>query len=219
MDLIRILLSRCAALFRRRKLDEDLAEELRTHIDLAGEENLKRGLSPQEARTAALRAFGGVTQTKEAYRLQRGLPFLETAAQDVRYAVRMLRKAPAFSAVIAISLGLGIGVNTTIFSFVNAAVFRPPAVEKPAQLVEVWHHVRTQSGFNSFPPLTFPDFDYYRANNQVFSALAGFESEFGSVSWSHDQRSENLQGQLVSGTFFSVLGVNAALGRIISSED
>jgi predicted permease len=219
MDRIRTLLSRCAAFFRGRKLDEDLDEELRTHIDFAIEENLKRGLSPQDARTAALLAFGGVTQTKEAYRSQRGLPFIETAAQDIRYALRMLRKSPSFAAVVTISLGLGIGVNTTIFSFVNAAIFRPPAVERPGQLAEVWHHVRTQSGFNSFPPLSYPDFEYYRANNHVFSSMAGFESESGAVSWSHDRQSENLQGQLVSGNFFSVLGVSAALGRTISTED
>ena len=139
--------------------------------------------------------------------------------QDVRYAVRMLRKSPAFAIVVALSLGLGIGVNATIFSFVNAVIFRPPAVEKPGQLVEVWHHVRTGSGFNSYLPLTFPDFDYYRVNNHVFSGMIGFESEFGSVSWSHGEQSEDLQGQLISGNYFSVLGVNAALGRTITAQD
>jgi putative ABC transport system permease protein len=139
--------------------------------------------------------------------------------QDVRYALRMLRKSPVFALVVALSLGLGIGVNTTIFSFVNAAILRPPAVEKPGQLVEVWHHVRTRSGFNSYLPLTFPDFDYYRANNQVFSGMIGFESEFGSVSWNHGEQSEDLQGQLISGNYFSVLGVDAALGRTITADD
>ena len=139
--------------------------------------------------------------------------------QDVRYALRMLRKSPGFAVVVALSLGLGVGVNTTIFSFVNAVMFRPPAVEKPGQLVEVWHHVQTQSGFSSYPPLTFPDFDYYRAHNHVFSGMIGFESEFGSVSWNHGVQSEDLQGQLISGNYFSVLGVNAALGRTITTED
>ena len=139
--------------------------------------------------------------------------------QDVRYALRMLRKSPAFAVVVALSLGLGIGVNTTIFSFVNAVMFRPPAVEKPGQLVEVWHHVRTKSGFNSYPPLTFSDFEYYRANNHVFSGMIGFESEFGSVSWNHGDQSEDLQGQLISGNYFSLLGVSAALGRTITTED
>jgi len=93
---------------------------------------------------------------------------MNSLLMDVRYAVRMLCKSPAFTAVVALSLGLGIGVNSTIFSFVNAVLFRPPAVEKPGQLVEVWHHVRSRSGFNSYPPLSFPDFDYYRSHIMFF---------------------------------------------------
>jgi predicted permease len=131
----------------------------------------------------------------------------------------MLRKSPAFTAVVALSLGLGIGVNTTIFSFVNAVLFRPPAVEKPGQLVEVWHHIRTRSGFSSYAPLSFPDFDYYRAHNHVFSGMAGLESEFGAVSWNRGEQSENVNGELVSGNYFSVIGVNAAMGRTITTDD
>lgn len=142
-----------------------------------------------------------------------------TLLQDVRYALRILRKSKAFTMVVALSLGLGIGINSTIFSFVNAVLFRAPAVEKPGELVEVWQHVQTASGFSSYPPLTYPDFDYLRRNNHVFSGMIGFESEFGSVSWNHGDQSENLQGQLVSGNYFSVLGVNAALGRTITTED
>lgn len=97
MDWIRILLSRCAALFRRRKLDADLDEELRAHIDLAVAENLQRGMSAQDARSAALRAFGGLTQTCEFYRIQRGLPFLEQFSRDLQFAYRQLRRAPGFA--------------------------------------------------------------------------------------------------------------------------
>ncbi len=85
MELIRILISRCAALFRRRRLDEDLDAELSSHVELAVEENMRRGMSAQEARTTALRSFGGIAQTKEAYRTQQGLPFLEAVLNDVRY--------------------------------------------------------------------------------------------------------------------------------------
>ena len=94
MDWIRILLSRCAALFRRKKLDADLDEELRAHIDLAIAEIMRNGMSAEQARIAALRAFGGVTQIRETYRVQRGLPWLEEIVRDIRFAVRQLRKSP-----------------------------------------------------------------------------------------------------------------------------
>lgn len=94
MDWVRVVLSRCGALLRRQKLDEDLEEELRSHIEFAVEENVKRGMSAQEARRAALKEFGGMTQTKETYRVQRGLPLLETLARDIRFGVRQLRKSP-----------------------------------------------------------------------------------------------------------------------------
>ena len=94
MDFMRMILSRCAALFRRKKLDAELDEELRAHIELAIEENCARGMNEEQARTAALRAFGGVTQARESYRVQRGLPWLEQAGRDVRYAARQLRRSP-----------------------------------------------------------------------------------------------------------------------------
>ena len=104
MDQIRTLLSRCASFFRRQRLDEDLDQELRSHIQLAMEENMQQGMPEQEARTAALRAFGGVTQTKESYRVQRGLPFVEILWSDLRYAVRQLCKTPWFTLTTALTL-------------------------------------------------------------------------------------------------------------------
>jgi hypothetical protein len=95
MDRIRILLNRCSVLFSRRKLDQDLDEELRAHIDFAVEENVKRGMSGETARRTALREFGGMTQTKEIYRAQRGVPILEALASDLRFGLRQLVKSPA----------------------------------------------------------------------------------------------------------------------------
>ena len=101
MVLIRILLSRCEGILRRKKLDADLDEELRAHIDLAIEEHRGRGMNEAQARTAALRSFGGLTQIRESYRAQRGLPSLEQIARDIRYAFRQLRKSPGFALTLS----------------------------------------------------------------------------------------------------------------------
>jgi predicted permease len=139
--------------------------------------------------------------------------------QDLRYAWRVMMKAPGFALVVVISLGLGIGVNTIIFSLVNAILFRPPAVEDPASLVEVWHHEVSGSGFSSYMSPSYPDFEYYRSHNHVFSGMAAFDAEGATVSWNTAAGAENIQGQLVSGNYFFLLGVKATLGRTFSAAE
>src|SRR5499426_1798676 len=126
---------RLRSLFRRNQVEQELDEELRYHIERQIEEHIAKGMTPEEARYAALRAMGGVEQRKEECRDMRRVRLIEELMQDVRYGLRTLRRSPGFTAVAVLSLALGIGVNTAIFSVVDPLMIRSLPVEDPEQLV------------------------------------------------------------------------------------
>ena len=139
---------------------------------------------------------------------------------DARYGVRMLAKSPGFTAVAVLTLALGIGVNSTVFSYVNALLLRPPVdVPAPGRLCEVWLQNNKAAGVERFLPLSYPDYTYHRDNNKMFSGLLAFDGDPEPVIWNRDGNGEVVQGQIVSGNFFSVLDVPAAMGRTISPQD
>lgn len=153
--------------------------------------------------------------------LRRGLlgVLMATLMQDLRYGLRLLAKNPAFTLLIVMTLGLGIGVNTVIFDVVNALLFRPPAVRDSSRLLELWQRNPKASGLEEYVPLTYPDYVYYRDHNQVFGGLLAFDGEMRPVSWSRAGEGQVVQGQLVSGNFFSVLGVTPDAGRFFLTEE
>jgi predicted permease len=227
MDAFRILQHRLRSLFRKDKLDLDLDDELRAHIELATEANLASGMDPKSARRAALRSFGGITQTKESYRAQRGLPMLETIAADLRYALRQLRKSPGFTAIVILTLGLGVGSVIAVYSVVSAVLLAPYNFRDPGQLV-VWRET-VQEMAHSLPVL--PDnYRHYlnlKAHASSIEDAAIFQNPVFPVSNSNDAKaaSEDLahpqmkEGLTVSPNFFSVLGVTPLLGRTFTQEE
>ncbi len=204
-------------MFRKQRLEQDLSAELQAHLDLLTEENIRRGMNPTEAAHAARRAFGGVEQTKEMYRERRGLPFLETLFEDVRYALRMLRMSPGFTAVAILTLALGIGANTAIFSVMEAVLLRPLPFPRPEQLAMVWENVHLphyQNDQNTPAPGNFAD---WKNRNTAFSGIAAI----GYRSWNLTGTGEpvRIEGEAFSADIFSVLETYPMLGRAFSAAE
>jgi predicted permease len=215
MDQLRTLLSRVASLFRREHLDAALDEELRSHIEFATEENLNRGMSKKQARTAALRSLGGITQAKEAYRTQRGLPFLDQLIRDLRFGIRQLLRSPGFALTAVLTLALGLGANTAVFSLINALLLRPLPVPHAEDLSVLSYGNPSQAHPNySF---SFPLFRTLEKRRDVFESVAAFSDRAIQVRGSSGN--VNVSGSLVGGQFFSMLQTPPLLGRYLTPQD
>ncbi len=208
-ELCRVFIHRLAALFRRRHLEDDLAAELRSHLEMAVELNVRKGMTAEDARREALRGLGGVEQTKELYRDQRGLPMIETTLQDLRFGFRILRRSPGFSVLAILCLTLGIGANAAVFSWVEGILFRPyPAVTHQEQLLALTGTARGEAGGQ---PLSWPDFLDLQKNSTLFDAF--FVSKITGTTLSIGDRAESITGSIVSANYFDAIGVHPILGR------
>ena len=216
MNILRSLAMRLGSMFRKRKLDADLDAELRAHLDALAEANIRRGMSPEEARFAARRAFGGFEQTKSLYRDQRGLPFLEALVQDLRFGLRMLAKSPGFSAVAILTLALGIGGNTAIFSYIDAWFIEPLPFPHPDRLV-IFETQDKKRGWTSGGVTSAADFfDFQKQNTSFEQTVAWTVANFNLTS---DGSPELVEGGRVSCNYFDALAAKPILGRTFTAED
>ena len=218
MDLLRVLVARCAAWFARRRLERDLEDELGVHVELATAENLRRGLSPEAARARALAELGGLAQTREAYRIARGMPILGQAARDARYALRQLRKSPGFTLTALLTLTVSIGAVTSVFSVVDAVLLKPFAFRDPARLVvlrEVEEEIRTQA---PSIPVNYRHYLRLKQDAKSLEDAAIFQEPGISVSPNGDR--PRIVGAVSSSpNFFRLLGVEPFLGRDFLPSD
>jgi predicted permease len=212
---VRSLVSQTRVWLSPRQVDQDFAQELEVHFDLLTEESVRRGMSPEEAKRAARIRLGGPTQLKETNRELHGLPAIETFLQDTRYAFRMLRKNPGFTAVAVLTLALGIGANTAIFSVVYAVLLKPLPYTNPEQLFTAFQ-ANAQQG-TAETGCSYLNFEEWRAQNHAFSELAGIVAHQLTLTGRVEPTVVNTS--VVTPEFFALVDVKPLAGRIFFPQD
>ncbi|MGH9780608.1 MAG: ADOP family duplicated permease, partial [Candidatus Acidiferrales bacterium] len=213
MRTLRAWLLRFTGIFARRRRDREFAEEMESHLQLHIEDNLRSGMTPAEARRQALIKSGGVEQTKETYRDRRGIPFLETLLQDIRFGLRMLRKSPGFTAVAVLTLALGIGANTAIFSVIDAVLLNGLPYPDASRLVILNESLPKMPDTN----VSWPDFLDWRAQSRAFEQMAAYAPNTSTLLGAGDP--VVIPVQFVSPSYFSLLGIRPYLGRLLDASD
>jgi putative ABC transport system permease protein len=213
--MLRNIVSGLRSLFQKRRVDGELDEELRSFLDMAAEGKIKQGMTQQTALRAVRLERGSLEATKVEVRYAGWESLVETCWQDLRFAVRMLRKSPGFAAVAVLTLALGIGANTAIFSLVRAVILRPLPYAHPEQLVFV-SEAEPEEGISG-RGMSYPAFTELRDDHHVFSAIAGFGGH-ALVLTGHGEPSE-VSTVVVTSDFFSVLAAEPLLGRLFLPED
>lgn len=201
--------------FQRSSMDRELAEEMREHLELKARQNVADGMSAEEARHAAQRQLGNLTRMEEESRTSWGFPFLESLVQDVRYGLRGLRKSPGFTAVATITLALGIGATTAIFSVVNTVLVRPLPYKDSGRLAEI------QTISPKFPEFQLgeskPDFDDMQSGTHAFDAMAIYQDK--SANLTAPGAPEEIETAAISAGFMPLLGASPVLGRAFQPDD
>jgi predicted permease len=215
MSLTARLRSWLRATFHRRELEQAMNEELRFHRDRYAEDLRQSGVPPEEARRRAAAELGSIEARKEECREAVGLRLLDELRADLRYAVRLLRRSPAFAVVAVLSLGLGIGANTAIFTLVDTVLLKSMPVKEPSKLFFV-DNSGGKSGGSSGPP--YPCFEILRDHNRYFTGMAAFD-QAGPMNVTIDGLREHVRGQYASASYFDVLGVPAVYGRVFTPAD
>jgi putative ABC transport system permease protein len=215
MEWINILRARLRALFRRESVLRDIEEELRVHVEMETETNIKRGMAPDDARAAAMKSFGNLVRNTELGYDIRGGGWLETLWQDLRFGARMLMKNPGFTVVAVLTLALGIGANTAIFSVVNAVLLKPLPYHEPDRLVMVWEEASFIGLHQVTPaPANYAD---WQAQNQVFDEMAALESRTFNLTGDGEPKKVSASG--VTASLFPLLGVKPVMGRSFLPAD
>jgi putative ABC transport system permease protein len=219
MNILLQLWLRLLSLMRRGMLEREMEEEMRFHLEMQIEQNLEAGMAAEEAHYAARRQFGNQTWLREVSREMWSLNSIETLIQDLRYGARMLRKNPGFTAVAALTLALGIGANTAIFSVVNGVLLRALPYYEPERLVMVWTArpiLQAQIGLEDFP-VSVADFVDWRNQNQVFEHMAAMWTP--RMNLTGDGEPESVVGLSASASLFPLLGARFAVGRAFLPEE
>jgi len=211
-------LLRLRTLFRRERIESELHREFQFHLEEQIAENVARGMTAEEARYTALRRIGSVAQIQERCREQRGLHLIESTMQDVRYALRSLRKSPAFTAVAVLSLALGVGANTAIFSLIDSLLLNSLPVKDPKRLVFVRTNQVKVGNFMVSRTILIRDLEQMEAQSRQFDGITSYD-DFDRAIISVNGRSEMAAGEFVSGRYCETLGVSAQLGRTLLPAD
>jgi putative ABC transport system permease protein len=207
------------ALFHKSRAEQDMDDELRFHLEKQMEHNVTRGMSPKEARYAALRQFGNVGAVKEECRESWGGRIISELAQDIRYGLRQLRRNPGFAILAILTLALGIGVNTAVFTIVNTLLLNPLPVKDAQKVVAVETEIRTAASFSTrVQYLSLPNLQDFRQRNRVFATLTGYTYPTA-VTLSNGPHARRIFAELVTADYFQTLGIKPILGRFFLPEE